>query len=173
MAEESSAKNEPEAAAHKIEKGSSEEVSELTKNVSAIISDDSSKLDINGADQKTANDNFEGQSPNTSEVAPNDSAENNGKHKDSINDPVLGVDIAKDSNQPIENGTSTQPEPPSKRVQEGQRWNNRNRDGPDSKKNNIKSDVTSQEESSDPVAIRKQVSNLQSSHELNLTLFTR
>lgn len=55
-----------------------------------------------------------------------------------------------------ENGVSSQPEPPSKRVQEGQKWNNRDRDRVDYKKN-IKSDLTSQEESSDPIAIRKQV----------------
>lgn len=43
----------------------------------------------------------------------------------------------------------------SKKVQEGQKWNNRARGKPD--KSNVKSDLTSQEESSDPVAIRKQV----------------
>lgn len=63
---------------------------------------------------------------------------------------------------------------PSKRVQEAQRYNNRNRDHtnrdsknrdnkhrdnkpPKNYKENYKSDLTSQEESSDPVAIRKQV----------------
>lgn len=55
----------------------------------------------------------------------------------------------------------------SERVQEGQKWNNRDRsrkeDGQTQKpyedyKKNIKSDMTSQEESSDPVKIRKQVS---------------
>ena len=49
---------------------------------------------------------------------------------------------------------------PSKRVQEGQKWNNRDRNGKpraDHKKN-YKSDLTSQAESSDPVEIRKQVS---------------
>lgn len=48
---------------------------------------------------------------------------------------------------------------PSKRVQEGQKWNNRDRDSKpraDHKKN-YKSDLTSQAESSDPVEIRKQV----------------
>ena len=58
-----------------------------------------------------------------------------------------------------ENGASKQAETPSKRVQEGQRWNDRNRERKDYKKN-IKSDLTSQEESSDPVAIRKQVNSL-------------
>ena len=65
--------------------------------------------------------------------------------------------------------TSTDEQPrqdqPSKRVQEGQRYNNRPRG--DRKYNkpsfrrfdpkNIKSDLTSLQESSDPVAIRKQV----------------
>lgn len=48
---------------------------------------------------------------------------------------------------------------PSKRVQEGQKWNNRDRIGQSraSKKNNYISDLTSQAESSDPVEIRKQV----------------
>ena len=60
----------------------------------------------------------------------------------------------------------------SKNVQEGRAWNNRDQDrGPRGRgwggrngrggrgdyKGNIKSDLTSQEESSDPVAIRKQV----------------
>ena len=49
---------------------------------------------------------------------------------------------------------------PSKRVREGQKWNDRSRrynknDRP--VKRNNKSDLTSQQESSDPVAIRKQV----------------
>ena len=53
-------------------------------------------------------------------------------------------------------------EKPSKRVQEGQKWNNRhprynNKIDRAKYKNNIKSDLTSQIESSDPVAIRKQV----------------
>ncbi|KAL6719876.1 hypothetical protein ACLMJK_001797 [Lecanora helva] len=53
---------------------------------------------------------------------------------------------------------------PSKRVREGQRWNDRNDRPPrynkydrSDKKRNIKSDFTSQKESSDPIAIRKQV----------------
>lgn len=65
----------------------------------------------------------------------------------------------------------TNPKTPSKNVQEGRAWNNRDRgrsgrgrgghgDYPYPKssfKHNIKSDLTTQEESSDPVAIRKQV----------------
>ncbi|KAL8714976.1 MAG: hypothetical protein Q9225_006461 [Loekoesia sp. 1 TL-2023] len=52
---------------------------------------------------------------------------------------------------------------PSERVKEGQRWNNRDRNGGRPRKDfqdytkNYKSDLTSQKESSDPVAIRKQV----------------
>ena len=61
------------------------------------------------------------------------------------------------------------PKMPSKNVEEGRAWNNRDRgrggrgrggrgDYPkSSSRHNIKSDVTTQEESSDPVAIRKQV----------------
>ena len=44
----------------------------------------------------------------------------------------------------------------SERVREGQKWNNRNR-SPRNYKENIKSDLTSQPVSSDPVEIRKQV----------------
>ena len=60
-------------------------------------------------------------------------------------------------------GNSSSGTRPSKNVREGQKWNNRprrydnnNGDRPKYKKG-IKSDLTSQEESSDPVAIRKQV----------------
>ena len=52
---------------------------------------------------------------------------------------------------------------PSKRVREGQKWNDRprkqygNQDDRPRKRYNNKSDLVSQQESSDPVAIRKQV----------------
>ncbi|KAL8682442.1 MAG: hypothetical protein Q9186_001485 [Xanthomendoza sp. 1 TL-2023] len=46
---------------------------------------------------------------------------------------------------------------PSQRVQEGQRWNNRDSKPRVDHKKNYKSDLTSQAESSDPVEIRKQV----------------
>ncbi|KAL9600057.1 MAG: hypothetical protein Q9219_003427 [cf. Caloplaca sp. 3 TL-2023] len=48
---------------------------------------------------------------------------------------------------------------PSERVKEGQRWNNRDRSTRPKQnyKENYKSDLTSQKESSDPMAIRKQV----------------
>ena len=57
---------------------------------------------------------------------------------------------------------------PSKRVQEGQRYNNRARFDKNGNKSqqkkydrkNIKSDLTSLQESSDPVAIRKQVGSV-------------
>ena len=53
----------------------------------------------------------------------------------------------------------------SKRIREGQKWNDRphkhygNQDDRPSKRHNNKSDLVSQKESSDPVAIRKQVGN--------------
>ena len=52
---------------------------------------------------------------------------------------------------------------PSKRVREGQKWNDRprkhygNQNDRPHKRHNNKADLVSQEESSDPVAIRKQV----------------
>ncbi|KAL8762122.1 MAG: hypothetical protein Q9184_001838 [Pyrenodesmia sp. 2 TL-2023] len=59
---------------------------------------------------------------------------------------------------------SSEKKEPSERVKEGQRWNNRDRNGKPGrggfKKNyrdNYKSDLTAQAESSDPIAIRKQV----------------
>lgn len=58
---------------------------------------------------------------------------------------------------PTGNESSNQTETTSKRVREGQKWNDRNREKIDYTKN-IKSDFTSQVESSDPIAIRKQVS---------------
>ena len=84
-----------------------------------------------------------------------------------VNQPANGVnepanDDTKTPNQTdqtraaADDAASSQPGKPSKRVQEGQAWNNRNRERVDYKKN-IKSDVTTQDESSDPVAIRKQV----------------
>ena len=89
-------------------------------------------------------------------------------------------EVTKASQVASENATKidTESTEPSKRVQEAQAYNNRDRDhdrgrgrargrggrsrgnnfnrGP-SYKHNIKSDMTSQEESSDPVEIRKQV----------------
>lgn len=70
-----------------------------------------------------------------------------------------------------ENGASNQTETTSKRVQEGQKWNDRNREKIDYKKN-IKSDFTSQEESSDPVAIRKQVNGLSNRPSFTRTNFS-
>lgn len=66
--------------------------------------------------------------------------------RDEISDPnVSQVD------EPVKNGDSTSTQSTSDRVRDGQNWNKR-----DFRKN-VKSDLTSQEESSDPVAIRKQV----------------
>ena len=70
-----------------------------------------------------------------------------------------------DENRKVSNDERPRQAQPSKRVQEGQRYNNRirgekNYDRPHQRKfdqRNIKSDPTSLQESSDPVAIRKQV----------------
>ena len=70
-----------------------------------------------------------------------------------------------DDNRKASNHEEPRQDQPSKRVQEGQRYNNRprgdrNNNRPHPKKfdkKNIKSDLTSLQESSDPVAIRKQV----------------
>lgn len=72
------------------------------------------------------------------------------------NDETKTPNVDDQTKVSTENGASNQTETTSKRVQEGQKWNDRNRERIDYKKN-IKSDFTSQEESSDPVAIRKQV----------------
>lgn len=80
----------------------------------------------------------------------------------------------KSAKSPVEQEDKTRKEPekespsqdgPSKRVREGQKWNDRPRkqygnpnDRPHKRHNN-KSDLVSQQESSDPVAIRKQVCN--------------
>lgn len=60
------------------------------------------------------------------------------------------------ADEPVKNGDSIGTKVTSDKVSEGQKWNNRNREQRDYKKN-VKSDLTSQEESSDPAAIRKQV----------------
>lgn len=60
------------------------------------------------------------------------------------------------ADKPLKNGDSTGAKSSSDKVLEGQKWNNRDRAKRDFRKN-VKSDLTSQEESSDPVAIRKQV----------------
>ena len=69
------------------------------------------------------------------------------------------VDANEGVGAPSERGDSDQNGASSKRVQQGQEWNNRNRDRPDNKKN-MKSEFTTQAESSDPVAIRKQASSV-------------
>ena len=68
---------------------------------------------------------------------------------------VNGTNVAQ-ADELLENGGSIGAKSTSEKVLEGQKWNNRNRAKRDFKKN-VKSDLTSQEESSDPVAIRKQV----------------
>lgn len=85
---------------------------------------------------------------------------NGTKHPNDDKKPENGDDNRKTS-------TNEQPhqDQPSKRVQEGQRYNNRPRGDKQYNKpflrkydpKNIKSDLTTLQESSDPVAIRKQV----------------
>ena len=77
---------------------------------------------------------------------------------ESVSHPESKVDDSEttQADEPLKNGDSTRAKSASSRVLEGQKWNNRNRDKRDFKKN-VKSDLTSQEESSDPAAIRKQV----------------
>lgn len=60
------------------------------------------------------------------------------------------------ADEPLKNGDSKGTKGVSDKVLEGQKWNNRNHEKRDYKKN-VKSDLTSQEESSDAAAIRKQV----------------
>ena len=87
----------------------------------------------------------EGQPQDISVDVGKESAKNNVENKTAVNQDEA----------PTKNGVSSSSKP-SKRVQEGQKWNDRDREKQDYSKN-IKSDLTSQEESSDPVAIRKQV----------------
>lgn len=77
---------------------------------------------------------------------------------DSVSHPESKVDDTEttQADEPLKNGDSTRAKSASSKVLEGHKWNNRNRDRRDFKKN-VKSDLTSQEESSDPAAIRKQV----------------
>ena len=85
---------------------------------------------------------------------------NGTKHSEDGQKPEDG-----DDNPEATNDEGPRRDQPSKRVQEGQRYNNRPRGGRDNNrphpkrfdKKNIKSDLTSLQESSDPVAIRKQV----------------
>ena len=84
--------------------------------------------------------------------------------KETTNEEVSKKEDTEDKSKEFKDEKSGQDQP-SKRVQEGQKWNERprNTDRPYNKygnkpfKRNNKSDLTSQEESSDPVAIRKQV----------------
>lgn len=97
-------------------------------------------------------------------------AEQNNGTKTTIDERLPKEKETEDNSKDPKGDESTH-DKPSKRVQEGQKWNDRhrNKDGTRNtdrsynkfgnkpfRKNN-KSDLTSQEESSDPVAIRKQV----------------
>ncbi|KAK3176526.1 hypothetical protein OEA41_007849 [Lepraria neglecta] len=91
-------------------------------------------------------------------------AEQTNGTKETTNEEVSKKEDTEDKSKEFKDEKSGQDQP-SKRVQEGQKWNERprNTDRPYNKygnkpfKRNNKSDLTSQEESSDPVAIRKQV----------------
>lgn len=136
-----------------------DEAQQAPKDESKVVKEiakDNNIEDANGA-QKTGNN-----SANKAEDIPKASvAGNTEEHISKDTNTAAGTpELSKDLNE--SNGTKT-PEKavsdrsePSKGIQEGQRWNNRDRERVDYKKN-IKSDLTSQEESSDPVAIRKQV----------------
>lgn len=77
---------------------------------------------------------------------------------ENISHPETQVDDSDktQADEPLKDGNSNGTKGPSDKVLEGQKWNNRNREKHDYKKN-VKSDLTSQEESSDPAEIRKQV----------------
>lgn len=89
--------------------------------------------------------------PVTEETKPSLVAEN-ASHPESKSNDSNAVQAA----EPLKNGNSVAAKGTSDKVLEGQKWNNRTRTKRDFKKN-VKSDLTSQEDSSDPVAIRKQV----------------
>ena len=108
-----------------------------------------------------------------------DNAEGSTKESQSEHDQTNGTEaaptekspkISKNQEEQEEGEKHKQPEKetpaqggPSKRVREGQKWNDRprkqngNQDDRPSQRHNNKSDLVSQQESSDPVAIRKQV----------------
>ncbi len=102
--------------------------------------------------------------PETLDIPSKDLAEV--KSSDAVKEPE--IDAAKEAVKDINagelteastaNGTSANVATPSQRVQEGRSWNDRNREKLDYSKN-IKSDLTSQEQSDDPDAIRKQVNS--------------
>lgn len=78
--------------------------------------------------------------------------------KDDHSEGVINDIGATQAEEASKNGDSNSTKTASDRVLEGQKWNNRDREKRDFKKN-VKSELISQEESSDPVAIRKQVSS--------------
>ena len=97
-------------------------------------------------------------------------AEQTNGTKETMNEEISKKEDTEDKSKEFKDEKSGQGQP-SKRVQEGQKWNERprNKDGSRNSdrpynrygnkpfKRNNKSDLTAQEESSDPVAIRKQV----------------
>ena len=98
--------------------------------------------------------------------------ESQSEHQTNSTEAASNEKSPKTSKSPEEQEGEKQKEPeketpaqggPSKRVREGQKWNDRprkhygNQDDRPSKRHNNKSNLVSQQESSDPVAIRKQV----------------
>ena len=91
----------------------------------------------------------------------NECKEESIQNKDDLADDLAKAELAEEKKKiPVKEVLDD--DKTSKRVREGQRWNNRstkysNKHDRASFKRNYKSDLTSQAESSDPVAIRKQV----------------
>ena len=98
-------------------------------------------------------------------------AASNGKSPKSSKSPVERKD---DKRKQSPEKESPEQGGPSKRVREGQKWNDRPRKQYDNqndrprKRHNNRSDLVSQEESSDPFAIRKQVCILPILHEFHI-----
>lgn len=128
------------------EKDGEKNASEQAKEVAVDGAKEASKNEVNDPSldglEKASGD--EGKVPG----AVTEDASNSGSKVNDIS--------AAETDETLKNGDSTDAKGVSDRVLEGQKWNNRDRTKRDFRKN-VKSDLTSQEESSDPVAIRKQV----------------
>ncbi|MCJ1468597.1 hypothetical protein MMC07_007226 [Pseudocyphellaria aurata] len=131
---------------HEIENAIKDVVSEVGEQSAAVPVVDDLKSSIAEAVENLVEDGAEKSPANEQFTNVKESTSSETKNLHPANAAKVATDI----------GASNQTKTTSKRVQEGQKWNDRNREWIDYKKN-IKSDLTSQEESSDPVAIRKQV----------------
>lgn len=134
-----------EPSVHKIE-STIKNVSEVSEEGTVVSAVDDRKLSLQEAVENLVTDRKE-EAPAIEPV---------NQVNEPADDEIKNSNPADQAQVPTENGASNQSKTTSKRVQEGQRWNDRNREKEDYSKN-IKSDLTSQEESNDPVAIRKQV----------------